>query len=73
MWRNAPGPVCASILRTPAAEHPDDYWDQVIEVNLKGYFLISQRAARMMTAHGGGSIINISSIAGLSPLLGQLP
>ncbi len=36
-------------------------WDLVIDTNLKGCFLCSQAAARHMTAHGGGCIVNIGS------------
>jgi len=36
-------------------------WDRVIDTNLKGCFLCSQRAARHMKEHGGGRIINIGS------------
>ena len=47
----------------PAEEVTDEGWDQVISINLKGYFLCSQIAARQMLKQGtGGSIINISSI-----------
>jgi NAD(P)-dependent dehydrogenase (short-subunit alcohol dehydrogenase family) len=47
----------------------DDLADfaEVINVNLLGVMLGSQRAARHMKAHGGGSIINNSSIAGMMP------
>jgi NAD(P)-dependent dehydrogenase (short-subunit alcohol dehydrogenase family) len=49
----------------PAEEVTEDAWDQVVTVNLKGYFNCSQLAARQMLAQGtGGSIINNSSIAG---------
>jgi NAD(P)-dependent dehydrogenase (short-subunit alcohol dehydrogenase family) len=47
----------------PAEDVTDEDWDQVIDINLKGYFLCSQIAARQMFAQkSGGSIINISSI-----------
>jgi NAD(P)-dependent dehydrogenase (short-subunit alcohol dehydrogenase family) len=47
----------------PAEDVAEDAWDQVIDINLKGYFLCSQLAARQMFAQGsGGSIISISSI-----------
>ena len=36
-------------------------WDRVIDTNLKGCFLCTQRAARNMKDHGGGSIINVGS------------
>lgn len=39
----------------------DEQWDQVIEVNLKGVFLCTQVAARVMREKGYGKIINISS------------
>ncbi|MGB9698565.1 MAG: 3-oxoacyl-ACP reductase FabG [Thermodesulfobacteriota bacterium] len=39
----------------------DEQWDQVIEVNLKGVFLCTQCAARVMRERGYGKIINISS------------
>lgn len=46
----------------------DDFSDfeQIMSVNLKGAMLGTQRAARHMKAHGGGSIINISSIGGIN-------
>lgn len=38
-------------------------WDRVVRVNLKGYFLCAQTAARQMVAQGrGGAIINMSSV-----------
>ena len=42
-------------------------WDAVMNLNLKGLFFLSQSVARVMKEHGGGVIINISSIAGLTP------
>lgn len=42
---------------------PEDY-DQVLDTNLKGCFLVAQAAARQMKESGGGSIINISSVLG---------
>lgn len=42
-------------------------WEKTVDVNLKGYFLMSQAAARMMVKQGGGSIINVASIAAFSP------
>jgi len=50
----------------PAEQLPDNSWEQVLNVNLKGYFICSQIAARQMLAQGsGGSIINNSSICSL--------
>ncbi len=39
-------------------------WDAVIAVNLKGAFLVAQAVARVMAAHGGGAIVNMSSVNG---------
>lgn len=39
-------------------------WDRVHAVNLRATFFVAQHAARSMRDHGGGSIINVSSIAG---------
>jgi L-rhamnose 1-dehydrogenase len=45
-------------------EMPEALWDQVLDVNLKGYFLVSQAVARVMVEQGsGGRIIAISSIS----------
>jgi len=51
----------------PAIDAPESTIDKTIEVNLKGFFLMMQMAARLMKKRGSGSIINISSIAGLRP------
>ena len=40
-------------------------WQKVLDVNLTGLFLMSQAAARPMIAQGGGSIVNIASVAAL--------
>ncbi|GAC1438046.1 MAG: SDR family oxidoreductase [Chloroflexota bacterium] len=49
--------------KMPFVETPEDYWDFVVAVNLKGPFLCSKAAARQMIAQGGGGrIINISSV-----------
>lgn len=46
-------------------ETPEDLFDQVMSVNVKGLFMVAQRAARMMIARGGGAIVNIgSNVAG---------
>lgn len=43
---------------------PEEY-DHLMDVNVKGAFFMSQRAARRMVESGGGSIVNVSSIAGI--------
>jgi len=42
-------------------------WDSIMNLNLKGLFFLSQAVARGMKEKGGGKIINVSSIAGISP------
>ncbi|MDO9612845.1 MAG: SDR family NAD(P)-dependent oxidoreductase, partial [Serpentinimonas sp.] len=50
----------------PAEEHPVEAWDKVMNLNVRGYFLLSQYLARhCMIARRRGSIINLASIAGL--------
>ena len=44
---------------------PEEIWDRVIEVNLKGTYLISWYAAEGMVKDGNGSIINLASIMGI--------
>ncbi len=50
----------------PAEDHPAEAWDKVMNLNVRGYFLLSQRIAKKsMIGKQNGSIINIASIAGL--------
>jgi len=42
-------------------------WDAIMNLNLRGLFFLSQAVARLMKEKGGGKIINVSSIAGISP------
>ena len=51
----------------PLIEIDEEIFDLIIATNLKGYFLLSQLAARQMIQQGGGTILNISSVGGLSP------
>ncbi|HET6877003.1 MAG TPA: glucose 1-dehydrogenase [Jatrophihabitans sp.] len=48
----------------PSEEVTDEHWQQVLSINLTGYFHCAQEAGRRMLAQGSGSIVNISSIAG---------
>ncbi len=50
------------IRRAPALEFSEDYWDDVIQINLKALFFLSQAAGRVMVAQGGGKIINVASM-----------
>ena len=42
-------------------------WDSIMNLNLKGLFFLSQAVARVMREKGGGKIINVSSVAGITP------
>jgi NAD(P)-dependent dehydrogenase (short-subunit alcohol dehydrogenase family) len=50
----------------PAEDHPVEAWDKVMNLNIRGYFILSQQVAkRSMIERRSGRIINIASIAGL--------
>ena len=51
-----------TIQRAPAAEHPLDAWDSVLEVNLSSPFALSQAVGRGMLARGRGKIIFTASL-----------
>lgn len=51
-----------TILRKPAAEHPDDYWDKVLEINLNAQFILSREIGKQMIAQGSGKIIFTASL-----------
>ena len=53
-------------IQKPAEEMPEEDWDKVVDINLKGVFLCSQAAARIMIPQGRGSIINIASMSGIA-------
>lgn len=48
----------------PFEELEEDWWDRIMEVDLKGVFLCSQANFIKMKEHGGGKFVNISSMAG---------
>lgn len=50
------------IRRAPALEFNEKDWDDVLQINLKATFFLSQAAARVMVKQGGGKIINIASM-----------
>ena len=56
----------AGIFRTEGVEETsEELWDQVMEINAKGVFLGTKQAIPELRKSGGGSIVNISSVAGL--------
>ncbi|CAD5278163.1 MULTISPECIES: glucose 1-dehydrogenase [unclassified Imperialibacter] len=58
----ATNPVFGPVVQTDEAA-----FDKIMQVNVKGPFMLSKLAFPIMKQRGGGSIINISSIEGLSP------
>ena len=51
-----------TILRKPAAEHPDEYWDQVMEVNLNSQFILAREIGGDMLERGAGKIVFTASL-----------
>ncbi|MDA0349667.1 MAG: SDR family oxidoreductase [Verrucomicrobia bacterium] len=51
-----------TILRMPAAEHTDEYWDQVIEVNLNAQFILTREFGKEMLKRGSGKVIFTASL-----------
>ncbi len=51
-----------TILRQPAAEHSDEYWDKVIETNLNAPFILARELGKHMVARGSGKIIFTASL-----------
>lgn len=51
-----------TIMRAPAAEHPDEYWDRVIAINLDSQFILAREIGKHMLQRGSGKIIFTSSL-----------
>ncbi len=51
-----------TILRQPAAEHSDDYWDKVLNINLDSQFILSREIGKEMVARGSGKIVFTASL-----------
>ena len=51
-----------TIMRKPAAEHPDDYWDTVLETNLDAPFILTREFGRDMVERGSGKVIFTASL-----------
>lgn len=51
-----------TILREPAATHPDEYWDKVIEVNQTAQFILAREFGRDMIQRGSGKVIFTASL-----------
>src|SRR5690349_11469692 len=48
-------------FRSPAEDFPEEQWDRVVTLNLKGSFLAAQAAGRQMLQQRRGSIVNVAS------------
>ena len=51
-----------TVRRAPVAGHGDDYWDEVLEVNLSAQFILSRELGRDMAERGSGKIIFTASL-----------
>lgn len=51
-----------TIMRAPAAEHPDEYWDKVIAINLDSQFILAREMGSHMLKRGSGKIIFTCSL-----------
>ncbi len=51
-----------TILRHPAARHPDEYWDEVIAINQTAQFILTREIGRDMVGRGSGKIIFTASL-----------
>lgn len=58
--------VVASLTRRPFDEIPDDEWDRVLEVNLKGTWLCAKALLPLLREAGTGTIVNLASEVALS-------
>ncbi|HLG38710.1 MAG TPA: SDR family NAD(P)-dependent oxidoreductase, partial [Chitinophagaceae bacterium] len=51
-----------NILRNPVAEHPDEYWDTIININLNAQFILTREIGKRMVEQGSGKIIFTCSL-----------
>jgi 2-dehydro-3-deoxy-D-gluconate 5-dehydrogenase len=51
-----------TIMRKPAAEHPNDYWDTVLNINLDAPFILTREIGRRMIERGSGKVIFTASL-----------
>jgi NAD(P)-dependent dehydrogenase (short-subunit alcohol dehydrogenase family) len=52
-------------------DSPESAWDKMLDVNLRGYFRLIREAVPSMEARGSGKVLNIASVAGLTPQTGM--
>ncbi|WP_297802826.1 SDR family oxidoreductase [uncultured Polaribacter sp.] len=51
-----------TILRAPAAEHPDEMWDKVVEVNQNAQFILTREIGKDMIERGSGKVVFTASL-----------
>jgi 2-dehydro-3-deoxy-D-gluconate 5-dehydrogenase len=51
-----------TVLRKPAVEYPDEYWDAILEINLSSQFILSRELGKHMVERGKGKIIFVASL-----------
>ena len=51
-----------SIMRAPAAEHSDEYWDTIMEINLNAQFVLTREIGKRMVAEKSGKIVFTCSL-----------
>jgi NAD(P)-dependent dehydrogenase (short-subunit alcohol dehydrogenase family) len=54
-------------MRVTIDQFPTDQWDRIMNVDLRGLFFVSRAVTKVMIGHGGGRIVNISSVLGVVP------
>ncbi len=51
-----------NIMRKPVAEHPDEYWDTIININLNAQFILTREIGKRMVEQGAGKIVFTASL-----------
>jgi 2-deoxy-D-gluconate 3-dehydrogenase len=51
-----------NIMRKPVAEHPDEYWDTIIDINLNSQFILTREIGKRMIEQGAGKIVFTASL-----------
>jgi 2-dehydro-3-deoxy-D-gluconate 5-dehydrogenase len=51
-----------TVLRKPAEDHPDEYWDRILDINLNAQFVLAREFGRRMLARGSGKVIFTASL-----------
>ncbi|MBI1375010.1 MAG: glucose 1-dehydrogenase [Phycisphaera sp.] len=65
---------CAGVnIRKPVVDYTEKEYDFVVDINLKGAFLMAQHVGRHMTERGSGSIVNIDSLNSHAPVKRVVP